>query len=312
MKPLLANLAPVACVKRAVRDLALRAVRRLGARLDLDMVARNLYSPVPAVPPPDAPEWRRASELPGIALDTSAQLDWLEATLAPRVAEFCARVDPDRGDLRLDLRNGYYQLADAALLWGMVRHFRPRRLLELGAGFSTLVSAAACVANAGEGEVVEHVCVDPEPRTAIPAGLPGLTRAERCSAADLPLERFLALEAGDILFVDTTHTVKRGSEVNYLVLEELPRLRAGVVVHFHDIFLPYEYPREWFAHGTYLAEQYLVQAFLIGNAGWEVLLAAHACSSAHPERFARAIPLFDPSTVGQEAFWMRRSPGPQS
>ncbi|MFH1178070.1 MAG: class I SAM-dependent methyltransferase [Acidobacteriota bacterium] len=306
MKGLLGRLPGLAWAKRMVRQGAQGLTRRIASQLDLDLVRKTPYSPVPTVPPPSSPEWERASPLAGITLDPAAQLGWLEATLAPHLAELCSRVAPPDGDLRLDLRNGYYQLVDAALLWAMVRHFRPRRLLELGAGFSTLISAAACAANAREDDAVELVSVDPEPRIGLAPVLPGLTRLERRSAAELPLDRFLALEANDILFIDTTHTVKRGSEVNYLVLEVLPCLRAGVVVHFHDIFLPYEYPREWFAAGTYLAEQYLLQAFLIENDTYEILFAAHAVSRALPARLAKVIPLFDPTTVGQEAFWMRR------
>jgi predicted O-methyltransferase YrrM len=244
--------------------------------------------------------------LPGIAMDETAQLAWLEATLAGYLDEFSARVAAPDSDLRVDLRNGYYQLADAALLFAMVRHFRPQRLLELGGGFSTLISAAAGATNARQGNPVELVSVDPEPRTECEPALAGLVRLERRSAADLPIDWFLTLEANDILFVDTTHTVKRGSEVNYVVLEVLPRLRPGVVVHFHDIFLPYEYPWAWFARGTYLAEQYLLQAFLIDNPTYDILFAAHAVARRFPDRFKHVLPLFDPTTVGYEAFWMRR------
>ena len=165
----------------------------------------------------------------------------------------------------------------------MVRQLKPKRLLEIGSGHSTLVSAAACARNAEEGFPVEFVSVDPEPRLPI-SDVHGLSRAERRSAAELPLERFASLDAGDILFVDTTHTVKRGGEVNYLVLEVLPSLREGVVVHFHDIFLPYDYPPEWFDRGWYLTEQYLLQAFLVANPLYEVVVAGHALSRAHHDR----------------------------
>lgn len=291
-------------LRRAARQLDCDVVRRH----HYDLVRRTPYSPIPDLPPASAPVWNRKSDMPGIELDLDAQLDWLRRCLAPSLAEFMARFVHCSGNAPIDLRNGYYQLVDAALLFAMVRHFRPRRLLELGSGFSTLISAEACLANAREGQAVDFVSVDPEPRTTSAARALGVTRLERQSAADIPLDTFLDLDANDILFVDTTHTVKLGSEVNYLILEALPRLKPGVIVHFHDIFLPFEYPRHWFERGTYLSEQYLLQAFLIDNDTYQVLFATHAVSRAYPDQLAELIPIFDATTVGQESFWIQSRP----
>ena len=92
-----------------------------------------------------------------------------------------------------------------------------------------------------------------------------------------------------------------------LILEVLPRLRHGVVVHFHDIFLPFEYPRAWFERGTHLSEQYLLHAFLLGNPGYEVRLAVHALCREHPEHMVRAIPSVQaPEEHYSSAFWLVR------
>jgi hypothetical protein len=123
-------------------------------------------------------------------------------------------------------------------------------------------------------------------------------------ATDIALEEFAALDAGDVLFVDTTHTVKTGGDVNYLVLEALPALSPGVLVHFHDIFLPWEYPRLWLEKELYWAEQYLLQAFLAFNPRFEVLFAAHHLSRAAPDRLARTVPSFRPGKW-PGAFWLR-------
>ena len=197
----------------------------------------------------------------------------------------------------------------------MVRHLAPPRVLELGAGHSTTITAAAIEANRAEGRAdTELVSIDPEPRLELSDELPGLARLERGDANDLPLERFTALGDGDLLFIDTSHVVKLGSEVNRLVLEVLPRLRPGVVVHIHDIHLPYEYPRLTFVHGELMNEQYLVHALLIGDRGWEILLALSALAREHNERFAAVVPtiLERPPDLPHlppwlpSAFWMRR------
>jgi hypothetical protein len=188
----------------------------------------------------------------------------------------------------------------------MVRHMRPQRLIELGSGFSTLVLACACEANRADGSPVEMVSNDPFERGVVPPRLPGLTRLVERGAEAVPLEEFERLDAGDILFVDTTHTVKLGSEVNYIVLDVLPALRPGVIVHFHDIYLPYEYPRPLVEfHAAYWAEQYLLQAFLAMNPGFEVLFANQAVAREQGERFKELVPSYTGEN-SPSGFWLRR------
>ena len=123
-----------------------------------------------------------------------------------------------------------------------MRSARPRLVIEVGSGFSTLVLDQAARRNAEDGAPARLVTIDPYPSPLI-ARLE--TELHPVRGTEVPLSEFEALEAGDILFCDTTHTVKLGSEVNYLILEVLPRLAPGVLVHFHDVFLPWEYPRKW-------------------------------------------------------------------
>jgi hypothetical protein len=281
---------------------ALAATRAAAQRLKHDLVPSNVYSPLPDVPADGAFWLKPAVSLAGVRLDTAAQLHFLETTLAPYLAEFDRLVDGTVGG-GFQLWNGYYQSVDAEVLYAMVRHLKPKRVLEIGSGYSTFVTAAACTRNADEGRPADFVSIDPEPRAALDRG----ARLERVPAQQLPLERFLALDHGDILFVDSSHSVKLGSEVNFLVLEVLPRLRPGVVVHFHDIFLPYEYPRAWYLRGTFLAEQYLLHAFLIGNDDYEIVFAAHAVARAHREQLCKIIPsLRGGADHYPAAFWLVR------
>ena len=119
------------------------------------------------------------------------------------------------------------------------------------------------------------------------------------------MEVFDALGVNDILFVDTTHTVKIGSEVNRIVLDVLPRLGAGVVVHFHDIFSPWEYHRHWIEGDWKWNEQYLLQAFLSMNPGYEVLVSCQALVREHADELAKLIPTLREESA-PSAFWMRR------
>jgi hypothetical protein len=136
-----------------------------------------------------------------------------------------------------------------------------------------------------------------------------VSRLEPVPAQEVPLAEFGSLGPGDVLFVDTTHTVKVGSDVNFVVLDVLPLLARGVVVHFHDVFLPREYPRTWIEDlGLVWAEQYLLQAFLAMNSGYEVLLSTGALADEHPEVLAPLVRSW-PLRGLPGSFWIRRTGG---
>jgi Methyltransferase domain len=279
-----------------------RALRVLAGRAGYDLIPRNVYSPAPEIPPPDSDVWTRRSPLPGIDLDLDGQLRFLRSELASFVAE----ASEDLGGPDFELWNGFYQAGDAEVLYALVRSLKPRRVREIGSGHSTLVTAAACARNAREGSPADFVAVDPEPRIGV--DVEGVTRLERRRAERLPVEWFDELDAGDVLFVDTSHVVKRGGEVNRLVLDVLPRLRKDVVVHFHDVFWPYEYPRAWYVRGTYSTEQYVLQAFLSGNSGYEVVLSLHALSRDRRQELEELVPsLAGAPAHHPAALWLRRS-----
>jgi predicted O-methyltransferase YrrM len=240
------------------------------------------YSPVPDVATLPEDVWTRRSPLTGVAFDSAAQIAWAEAELAPLIAAF----EPPEG---FRLANRYYESVDAEVCDALVRRLAPARVVELGSGWSTLLLRAAA-----PGRVTSF---DPFPAEF-------LDGVERLGAQEIPLDVFDGLEAGDVLFVDTSHTVKLGGDVNRIVLDVLPRLAPGVVVHFHDIWLPYEYHRVLVEDmGMYWAEQYLLQAFLIGNP-WEVLFAAQAVAREHPERLEALVPSFTGENF-PSAFWLR-------
>ena len=126
---------------------------------------------------------------------------------------------------------------------------------------------------------------------------------------DIDLEFFSQLDSGDILFIDSSHTVRIGGDVNYLFLEVLPRLKPGVIVHVHDIFFPFDYRREWVLDEfRFWTEQYLLQAFLTFNSEFEVLLANNYLSHYHKDAVKTVFPSLP--SWGGGSFWMRRKPLP--
>ena len=284
---------------RALKVRAFKALRAAAGRAGLQVVPKNYYSPIPDLDALSPAVFDRRSDLRGIHFDLDEQLAWIEENLAAAMREFSAPADA--------VDNASYGRVGADLLHGVVRGLKPRRIVELGSGHSTLFMAAAAERNRADGVDTELRTFDPFPTVAQP-GLPGLASLEPVRAQDVPLEVFTGLAAGDVLFVDTTHTVKVDSDVNRIVLDVLPALAPEVLVHVHDIFLPYEYPRHWHEDsGFHWAEQYLLQAYLAGNPGVQVLAATYALCRERPDAIARLAPTWQPGAEAS-AFWFRTRP----
>jgi hypothetical protein len=285
---------------------AYRALRAIASKAGFDIVLKTFYSPVPHLDELLPGTFDRVSELSGLAWELDGQLTFIRERLAEPAAEFRPPARAPEGSLSYASENKSYSLLDATVAYGMVRWLRPNRVVELGSGHSTLVTAQAGRRNRAEGSPLHLEVYDPYPSGAIDE-LPGLSALHRVPAQHVPLSVFEGLDDGDVLFVDTTHVVKIGSEVNFIVLEVLPRLREGVVVHIHDVFLPFEYPRRWMEDfALYWNEQYLLQAFLAHNENYEILVSVHALRRLRREALATALP---PTTVEHDggSMWIRRA-----
>jgi hypothetical protein len=170
---------------------------------------------------------------------------------------------------------------------------------------STLVIADARARN-GAAQDAGHVVYDPYPRPELAPVLQSVAELRTVKATDVPRSELAELRSGDLLFVDTTHTVRIGGDVNRVILDILPTLAAGVFVHIHDIYLPWEYPQEFLAERRFFwGEQYLLQAFLAFNEEFETLFSAHALLRRYPAELSRLIPSARPETR-PGAFWLRR------
>jgi hypothetical protein len=290
-------------LRRHAETLARRTLEPVGYQL----TRRHFYSPIPIVEELPASLWQSPSELIGVDLRVTEALALLNGPLLPHLSELRPPLNPTEPG-RFWLHNNSYESVDAETLYAILRHLKPARVHELGSGASSHLIHLAGAANAAEGSPLEHTVFDPFPYQASPMGPVRSATTHPIRTEDIDPARFAELSAGDVLFVDTTHTVRTGGDVTHIFLEILPRLRPGVTIHVHDIFLPYEYPREWVVDQRRAwAEQYLLQAFLAFNRDFEVLMPNYALARAEPDALRRAIPSFDPQTVHPGAFWIRRT-----
>lgn len=269
----------------------------------------HFYSPVLDVPDlDDRGIWTRRSELGGIAFDVEGQLGRL-AELGKRFGDECDWSAQPSGDPRQFFsENGGFSFGCAAATHCLVRENRPRRVIEIGSGNSSLVIASALRAN---GDNAQYTVVDPYPGPIVSECLDGVTQVLAQRAETVDPEFFDQLASGDVLFVDSGHTVRAGGDVNFLILEVLPRLQSGVIVHFHDIPMPSEYPRTYAANPAFRVfwtESYLLQAFLAFNSGYDVWLAMSYLMTDQSERFREAFPHYDQAVhiASSGSFWIRR------
>jgi predicted O-methyltransferase YrrM len=291
----------------------LRGTFPLWERLGLHVTPVHYYQPVPDTRALPEALWRDESALPGIDLAGDAQLDLLDALRSGHRAEYESLARAPTGvDHRYHLGNGFFDAVDAEVLYALLRHLKPRRYVEVGSGYSTLLAAQALLRNREDGAPCELVVVDPNPSAVVRAGFAGLTELVPRPVQELPPDVVERLQPGDVLFVDSTHVLAVGSDVQHLFQEVLPRLGPGVVVHLHDIFLPGEYPREWVHRMRWFwNEQYVLAAFLAFNTTFDVMWAASWLHRHHPGRLARAFSSYRPgASPGPSSFWMRRAGAP--
>ncbi len=202
-------------------------------------------------------------------------------------------------------RNSQFSWLDSRAFFVLLREWKPQRLIEVGSGFSTLL--AADVNRRFLDRSIDITCCEPYPREFLRNGIDGVSRLIEDKVQNVALEEFTTLQRGDILFIDSSHVAKTGSDVNYLYLEVLPRLASGVRIHIHDILLPHEYPREWVIdENRSWNEQYLVHALLMFSSGFRVTFG---CSFAHwrfPELVQQALALPSGRAFGGGSLWLER------
>lgn len=247
----------------------------------------HFHSPLPdlaEVRARDEELFRVPVELPGIDLRTAAQLDLLD-----EFAKWCEdmpfRADP-QPHLRYRLANKWFAHGDGIALYCMLRSLRPGRYVEIGSGWSSAL--ALDVNELFLDGLMEFTFIEPNPQR-----LRSLLRPDdRVELIEAPLyaARLPELVPGDVLFIDSSHVSRIGSDVNQLFLDVLPSLPAGVHVHVHDIFYPFEYPRRWVYRGRAWNESYLLRALLAGNDRLEITWFNSYLGKLHRDTVGVALP----------------------
>lgn len=187
--------------------------------------------------------------------------------------------------------NDFFSYGDAVILFAMLRHYRPRRVVEIGSGFSSAVMLDTKALFLGDS--IDLTFVDPDPQRLLRL-LKGRAidyRLIQNRIQDVGVSLVDALDENDLLFVDSSHVLKAGSDVGHIIFQLLPRLKRGVIIHFHDIPWPFEYPQEWLVAGRFWNEAYFLRAFLQYNAAFSILYFNAYMHQFHRELLRQQMPL---------------------
>jgi len=202
--------------------------------------------------------------------------------------------------------NPYFGHGSSIILYSLMRHFRPQKIVEVGSGFSS--AAMLDVNDRFFGSSIPFTFIEPYPERL--RSLLTDSDMARCSicvdvAQNVPQTVYTELEGNDILFIDSSHVAKVGSDVVFLLTEILPILNKGVIVHIHDIYWPFEYPEDWVLSGKAWNEAYIVKAFLQFNGSFEIMLFNSYLATHHQGLMKQCLPLFLPDGGG--SLWIRKT-----
>jgi hypothetical protein len=244
-----------------------------------------------------------------------AGIDWNDAGQLALLEKFhyndelLAFPQQAQGNHSFYYQNPNFGRGDAEYLYNMIRHFKPRKIIEVGCGFSTLLAKAAIAANVKEDEHYhcQQLCIEPYE-------MPWLEQLSGIEIVRLPIENvdasvFSSLGHNDIFFIDSSHVIRPQGDVLVEYLSILPKLAKGVLVHVHDIFSPRDYPEEWLVEQVRLwNEQYLLEAFISFNSHFEIIAALNYLRHRHLEKLATVCPILANSSDKGEpgSFWMRK------
>lgn len=249
----------------------------------------HFYSPVVdpgSIVIREAAIWARrdAGQLTGIDLRTEEQLELISQFIQyyPELP-YTQEKDPL---VRYYFHNDYYTHNDAVVLYSLMRHIKPKRIIEIGSGFTSAVMLDTN--QLFFGNVIRLCFIDPYPERLLALMNEKDLLSSRVIAQEVqsvPLSLYGELEAGDILFVDSSHVAKTGSDLTHIMFEILPALKPGVIIHFHDIFFPFEYPKTWVMQGRNWNENYFIRAFLMHNNAYQIRLFSDYIYTHHEDAF---------------------------
>jgi predicted O-methyltransferase YrrM len=245
---------------------------------------------------------RENRDLPAIKFNDEEQIDLLNKFNYND--ELLSIPIDKRSDVEYYYNNESFSTGDAEYLYNIIRHFKPKKIIEIGSGLSTLMAKNAVDQNAKENllDICEQICIEPYEQPWLEKVGINLIRQK---VEFLEKGLFKTLQANDILFIDSSHIIRPQGDVLFEYLEILPILNSGVIIHVHDIFSPKDYPDQWVNNHLLWNEQYLLEAFLSFNNDFRIIGALNYLTHNHREKLNEKCPHFSKDNNREAgSFWM--------
>lgn len=279
-------------MKHILKPLVL-AIHKLLTRVGIHVLPVHYYSSVPNIVELEKTQdrWAFKSGMPGVDSSLDRQVNRLGEICSPFQKEYAGNSFYQEG-----VRNAWglgYGYIEAQALHAVLRYYKSERVIEVGSGVSTYCILAALAMNKDQsGKAASFVSIEPYPSFQLRSE--EAVRLIMRPVQQVPFDEFQRLQSGDLLFIDSSHAVKTGSDVNYLILEVLPRLNRGVIVHLHDIYFPYDYQRDVLDTVFHWSETSLLRAFLIHNSRVEIIFCLSQLHYDRPNALREVFPEYDP------------------
>ncbi|MBD2206525.1 class I SAM-dependent methyltransferase [Calothrix sp. FACHB-1219] len=276
--------------------------------LNLWVPPGHYYSPIPSIEEIKLKEQEIFDELnrelPGIDLNEAEQL-----ALFDKFQQYYQQLpfaENKQEGLRYFFENPAYSYSDAICLYCMIRYAQPKKIIEVGSGYSSCVTLD--VNELYFQNEISCTFIEPYPELLLSLIKDSdIDKIEIIASQlqDVRLEKFSELSAGDILFIDSTHVSKVNSDVNYILFKILPYINSGVYIHFHDIFYPFEYPKTWIYENRAWNEDYILRAFLSYNNAFKIIFFNTFLENFYQDRFQNNMPLCMKNLGG--SIWLQKN-----
>jgi hypothetical protein len=280
---------------RRIRNSSRRSLFRAAERLGIHITPVHFYSPIPKVSELKPELFTQPNACVGLDFRVAAQRSYLQSVFPRYFAEYSPPVNTGLSRI------------DAFVLYALIRERKPKVVIEIGSGESTKIALAALAKNHSEGANGQLIAIEPYPRPFLKAMRdPRLTLVEK-KVQDVDVEHF---RDTDLLFIDSSHVSKIGSDVNYEMFDIVPRLKVGALIHWHDIMIPMDYSRSWIESGTkFWNESYLLHAFMLFNKSFNVIWGSRYMQVNHAIELRETFSYFDPADPDQQlsSFWIERT-----
>jgi len=272
----------------------------------------HFYHPIPDMRAISEEYWSKGLSINGLVFDYAVQKNILSEIVEKYAIDYNQFPQAQSDNLKpweYFVQNGNFTSVDGEVAYSFVRKFKPKRIIEIGSGYSTFVLSRSIEdeRKTNPDYFCHFTAIEPFPRDFFRTSIPSLSELIEKPVQSIGVDFFKSLQKDDILFIDSSHVCKYGSDVEFELFDILPNLNVGVIVHFHDIFWPKPYPKEWVVEkGWFWNEQYFLQAFLSFNDSFEILWCGSLMHNNYPTLLQSGFPRYDPEKVNPGSLWIRR------